>query len=155
MSHTRLQSFLDQLDATYRVSQHDNAYTAQDLAMAEHVPGRRVIKPVLVKADGQLVLCALPACYRVDLHELRQQIPAEDVKLADERMLSEAFPDCELGAEPPVGRLYGMVTLMDESLTSDDHVTFQAGTHSHSVTMSLAEYRRIAQPEIAHFARHL
>jgi Ala-tRNA(Pro) deacylase len=155
MSHTRLQAFLDQLDASYRVSQHDDAYTAQDLAMTEHVPGRQVIKPVLVRADGQFVLCALPACYRVDLDELKGQIPAEEVKLADERSLMDLFPDCELGAEPPVGRLYGVLTLMDESLTADDHVTFQAGTHNHSVTMSLAEYRRVAQPEIAHFARHV
>ena len=155
MSHTRLQAFLDQLDATYRVSHHSSAFTAQDLAMAEHVPGRRVIKPVLVHADGQFVLCALPACYRVDLDELLQQIPARNVKLAEERTLADLFPDCELGAAPPVGRIYGMLTLMDESLTADDHVTFQAGTHSDSVTMSLAEYRRVAQPEIAHFARHV
>ena len=155
MSHTRLHSFLDELDATYRVSHHDTAYTAQDLAMAEHLPGRRVIKPVLVQADGQFVLCALPACYRVDLEELREQIPAKDVRLADERLLTNVFPDCEVGAVPPVGRIYGMLTLMDESVTADDHVTFQAGTHSDSVTMSLAEYRRIAQPEIAHFARHV
>jgi len=155
MSHTRLQSFLDELNATYRVSHHDQAYTAQDLAMTEHVPGRQVIKPVLVQADGQFVLCALPACYRVDMEELKQQIPAKQVRLVDETKMADLFPDCEVGAEPPVGRLYGLVTLMDESLTADDHVTFQAGTHNDSVTMTLAEYRRIAQPEIAHFARHV
>lgn len=155
MSHTRLQSFLDQLDATYRVSHHDSAYTAQELAMAEHIPGKQVIKPVIVQADGQFVMCALPACYRVDLEELKQQIPARQVSLVDEAKLPDVFPDCELGAEPPVGRIYGLVTLMDESLTADDHVTFQAGTHHDSVTMSLAEYRRVAQPEIAHFARHV
>lgn len=155
MSHTRLQSFLDELNATYRVSHHDNAYTAQDLAMNEHVPGRQVIKPVLVQADNQFVLCALPACYRVDLEELKHQIPAQHVHLVEESKLADLFPDCEVGAEPPVGRLYGLLTLMDESLTADDHVTFQAGTHNDSVTMTLAEYRRIAQPEIAHFARHV
>lgn len=155
MSHTRLQSFLDELNASYRVSHHDDAYTAQDLAMCEHIPGRQVIKPVLVQADGQFVMCALPACYRVDMEELKKQIPAEQVRLVEEERLPEMFPDCEVGAEPPVGRIYGLLTLMDESLTADDHVTFQAGTHQHSVTMSLAEYRRVAQPEIAHFARHL
>lgn len=155
MAHTRLQSFLDEHGATYRVSHHDSAYTAQDLAMAEHVPGLRVIKPVLVRADGRYVLCALPACHRVDLEELRRQIPAAEVRLADERTLGSLFPDCELGAEPPVGRMYDLLTLMDESLTADDHVVFQAGTHSDSVTMTLAEYRRVAQPEIAHFARHV
>jgi Ala-tRNA(Pro) deacylase len=77
------------------------------------------------------------------------------VTLADEQTLERLFPGCELGAEPPIGKLFGMPTLMDESLTADDTVTFQAGTHTDSVTMPLAEYRRIADAEIAHFGRHM
>jgi Ala-tRNA(Pro) deacylase len=98
-------------------------------------------------------MCALPACYRVDLDELRNQLQAEKVALADEQALAKLFPDCELGAAPPIGRLYGLTTLMDESLVADDRVTFQAGTHREAVTMTLAEYRRVAQPEIAYFGR--
>ena len=97
-----LQTFLDEMGVHYRVSHHDTAYTAQGLAETEHVPGRQVIKPVVVKADGHFVMCALPACHRVDLHELRDQLQAGDVSLADEAKLRELFPDCELGAEPPI-----------------------------------------------------
>jgi len=91
------------------------------------------------------------------------------VQIADESALRDCFPDCELGAEPPIGRLWGIPTVMDESLISNmsgnngdggssssgggDVITFQAGTHDQAVSMSLAEYRRIAQPEMAHFAR--
>ncbi len=148
-----LQSYLDEMGVNYRVSHHPNTYTAQDLAATEHVPGRKVIKPVIVRADGQFIMCALPAPYRIDLPELKQQLQAEQVELADEGTLKELFADCELGAEPPIGRLYGIPALMDESLFADDTVTFQAGTHADSVTMSLAEYRRVAQPEVAYFAR--
>jgi len=151
----QLQSFLDEMGVPYRMSHHRIAYTAQDLAAAEHLPGRRVIKPVVVRADGQFVMCALPASHRVDIGELRRQLQAEDVELADETKLSELFPDCELGAEPPIGKLYGMPTLMDESLVADDRVTFQAGTHCDAVTMTLADYRRVAQPEMGYFGRHL
>jgi Ala-tRNA(Pro) deacylase len=148
-----LQSFLDDMGASYRVSHHPTAYTAQMLAEVEHVPGRKVIKPVVVQADGEFVMCALPASYRVDLDELKYQLQADDVKLVEEPRLAELFPGCELGAAPPIGRMYGMTTLMDESLVADDRVTFQAGTHEDAVTMSLAEYRRVAQPEMAHFGR--
>ena len=150
-----LQSYLDEMGVHYRCSKHADAYTAQDLAAAEHIPGRKVIKPVVVRADGEFVMCALPASYKVDLSELRAQLQAEEVQLADERSLQEMFPDCELGAEPPIGRLYGLSTLMDESLFADDRVTFQAGTHSDAITMSLADYRRVAQPEVAYFGRHV
>ena len=148
-----LQSLLDDMGVHYRLSHHPTAYTAQMLAETEHVPGRKVIKPVVVQADGEFVMCALPACYRVDLGELKAQLQANEIRLADEQKLGELFPDCALGAVPPIGRLYGMTTLMDESLTADDRVTFQAGTHEDAVTMSLMEYRRVAQPEIAHFGR--
>lgn len=150
-----LQSYLDQMGVHYRVSRHDTAYTASRLAEMEHVPGRKVIKPVVVRADGQFVMCALPASHRIDLEALKRQLEAGEVSLVEESKLAELFPDCEVGAEPPIGRLYGMTTLMDESLTADDQVTFQAGTHQEAVTMSLAEYRRVAQPEMAYFGRHL
>jgi Ala-tRNA(Pro) deacylase len=149
-----LQSYLDEQGVHYRLSHHPPAFTSQDLAAAEHISGKKVIKPVVVRADGQWFMCALPASYRVDLHELREQLRADDVTLADEHTLSRLFPDCELGAEPPIGKLFGMPTLMDESLVQDDTVTFQAGTHTDSVTMPLAEYRRISGAEIAHFGRH-
>jgi Ala-tRNA(Pro) deacylase len=148
-----LPSYLDDHGVTYRLSHHCETYTSQDLAQAEHVSGRSVIKPVLVKADGQFMMCALPASHKVDLMELRQQLRCKEVSIADESQLQDIFKDCELGAEPPIGRLWGLQTLMDESLTSDDLVMFQAGTHDQAITMTLAEYRRIAQPEMAHFAR--
>src|SRR5262245_7936096 len=149
-----LQSYLDEQGVHYRLSHHPPAFTSQDLAAAEHVSGKKVIKPVVVRADGQWFMCALPASHRIDLHELREQLRADDVTLADEQTLSRLFPDCELGAEPPIGKLFGMPTLMDESLVQDDTVTCQAGTHTDSVTMPLAEYRRISNAEIAHFGRH-
>ena len=149
-----LQSFLDEMGANYRVSHHPTVYTAQMLAEIEHVPGRKVIKPVVVQADGEFVMCALPASYRIDLDELKDQLQASHVRLVEEPKLAELFPGCELGAAPPIGRMYGMTTLMDESLVADDRVTFQAGTHEDAVTMSLAENRRVAQPEMAHFGRH-
>ena len=150
-----VQSYLDQMGINYRISHHPTAYTAQDLAAVEHVPGQKVIKPVIVQADGQFVMCALPAPYKIDLDELKDQLDAEQVSIVDEQKLQELFPDCELGAAPPIGRLYNMQTLMDESCMCDDQVTFQAGTHDDAITMSLADYRRACMPEVAHFGRHM
>lgn len=150
-----IQTFLDEMGVRYQMTHHPTAYTAQDLASKEHVSGRKVVKPVVVQADGQFIMCALPASHRVDLDALRDQLQADNIKLADESALAQLFADCELGAEPPVGRFYGMPTLMDESLFTDDFVTFQAGSHGDAVTMSLADFRRVSQAEVAHFGRHL
>jgi Ala-tRNA(Pro) deacylase len=147
-----LQSFLDDNRIHYRFCRHEPTYTAQDLAAAEHVSGKRVIKPVVVRADGKLYMCALPACYRVDLGELKDQLMADEVEVVDEHQLRQRFGDCDLGAAPPIGWLYGMTTLLDESLVHGDRVLFQAGTHVDAVEMSLADYRRVTQAEMAHFA---
>ena len=75
------------------------------------------------------------------------------MKIAEEAALRRLFPECELGAEPPIGCLFGLPTIMDDSLAKDELVVFQAGTHEDAVTMALSEFRRVAQPEVAHFGR--
>lgn len=149
----KLRSYLDESGARYQWLHHDMAYTAQELAQREHVSGRKVVKPVVVEADGQFVLCALPANYHVDLDRLRQELQAKETKLADEPTMSKLFADCELGAEPPIGQLFGMPTLLDDSLIDQDEVTFQAGTHQDAIRMPFDEYKRITQPRIVHFTR--
>lgn len=147
-----LQTYLDELGVAYSLSRHPPVYTAQALAEVEHISGRQVVKPVVIQADGRFVLCALPASYRIDLATIRELLHAKSVALADETALSQLFPDCELGAEPPIGRLYGLQTFVDPAVIADERVTFQAGTHVDAITMHMADYRRITQPQIARFS---
>lgn len=149
-----LKSFLDEKGFRYQWSMHPaDAYSAQVLAAREHVPGHQVVKPVLVNADGEFVLCALPASYKIDLEELRRELGATEARLADEDDLLQVCADCELGAEPPIGWMFGLPTVIDESLFDDRRVTFQAGTHRDAVTMSFLDYYRLAQPVVGHFGR--
>lgn len=148
-----LRSHLDQLGVEYQWHHHDAAYTARSLAQTEHVSGKKVIKPVVVNADGHFVLCALPANEYIDLEQLRAELDAEDTQLASEPQLGEIFRDCELGAEPPIGGLYGLPTLMDRALADQDRVVFQAGTHEDAVQMSMQDYMRLAKPRVVRFGR--
>jgi Ala-tRNA(Pro) deacylase len=149
-----LQSYLDRFNVRYQVTEHPLTYTAQSLAQAEHISGHRVIKPVLVEADGQMILCAIPASGRIDLDALRDNLDAEQIGLADEAALREIFRGCEIGAHPPIGALFGLPTIADESLLTQNNVTFQAGNHHEAVTMSMDDYRRLAQPGIGRFSIH-
>jgi Ala-tRNA(Pro) deacylase len=134
---------------------HATAYTAQELAALEHVPGRYVAKPVLVKAAGQFVLCVLPAPAMVDLERVADALGADSAKLAKEDELSAVFKDCELGAEPPFGQLYGLKTLMDQALHQDEYIVFQAGSHTDAVKMRRDDYERLVHPQVASFARQV
>ena len=134
---------------------HPPTYTAQDLAAAEHVPGRYVAKPVLVKADGQFVLCVVPAPNLVDLERVADVLGAESAELASEEDMQAVFADCELGAEPPFGHLFSLRTLMDTRLCEDDYLVFQAGTHNQAIRMSRNDYQRLATPDVVSLARQL
>jgi len=147
-----LRSYLDRQGVAYSWSHHEPADTSQDLAMKEHVSGRRVIKPVVIEADGRPFICALPASYYVDLEKIRQELRANVARLADETEMSSVCGDCELGAEPPIGKLFGMPTIVDESITRQEEVTFQAGTHEDAVTMNTDDFIRLTEPQIGHFA---
>ena len=145
---------LDEKDVSYNLTEHRPVFTAQTMAQAEHEPGKFVAKPVVVKADGRYMLCVLSAAHKIDLDNLKRQIGAKSVRLADEKEIAEIFDDCEIGAEPPFGKPYGLETIMDKSLDGDDHIMFQAGAHDRAVRISLDDYKRLESPKILSFSYH-
>lgn len=151
----RVIEFLDKEAVRYDLSEHPPAFTAQQMAAAEHEPGRFVAKPVIVKADGECIMCVLSACCKIDLGRLKDQLGAGSVELADETEIGRMFDDCELGAEPPFGNLYGVPTVMDKSLEKDDHIKFQAGAHSKAISMSMVDYRKLVEPRVLEFCYHV
>lgn len=147
--------FLNAKGVHYEMTQHRPTFTAQQMAAEEHVPGMNVAKPVIVKADQTFYLCVLPACCKIDMDALKNELHADCVKLADEDELARLFEDCALGAEPPFGALYGLDTLMDESLVNDPFIVFQAGTHETAIKMDLNDYRKLANPQVFGFSYHM
>ena len=147
--------FLDKSGVKYEVTKHEPAFTAQSMAAAEHEPGKYVAKPVIVKADGKYVMCVLSACYKIDLRALKSQLKAKSVELAEEKELAKIFPDCDVGAEPPFGNLYDLPTIMDKSLETDEHITFQGGTHEKAIRMSMDDYQKLVAPKVLEFSYHV
>ncbi len=151
----RVIDFLSKSGVEYEISEHVPAFTAQQMAAVEHEPGRYVAKPVIVKADGEFLMCVLAAPCKIDLRSLKGQLGAELVELAEESEIGGIFEDCELGAEPPFGNLYNLTTIIDKELEDDDHITFQAGTHGKAIRMSIADYLRLTKAKVLEFGCHV
>jgi len=109
----RLEAYLREQQAPFAIQHHRAAYSAQDVAASEHIPGKLVAKVVMAFADGKLVMLVLPASHRVDLVRASTAIGAKSVYLAGERELAVAFPDCEVGTMPPFGNLYYVPVYVD------------------------------------------
>ena len=132
---------------------HPRAVSAQELAQALHVTGYRVAKTVVVDVDGRHWLAVLPAPALLDTELVADALGASEVHLATEEAFAERFPDCEVGAEPPFGQLYGLPVIVDTRLDQDEPIVLRAGSHEETIEMTFDDLRSVERPIIATIAR--
>jgi Ala-tRNA(Pro) deacylase len=149
----KLRLFLDKNQAQYTHTVHSIAYTAREVAMAEHLRAREVAKVVVIHGDSGYHMLILPANKIVDFQEVRIALGLGSARMVPETELNRLFPDCELGAMPALGNLYGMAVYLDSAMAAEDVITFNAGTHRDVIHMRTAEFRRLACPTIVSLAR--
>lgn len=145
---SKIIEFLEIENVKYEILQHPRAITSLETAAAQHVPGRRMIKSVILKADGKFVMCVLAATQRLDFDKLRKVLQATEVKLATEAEMAKLFTEYEVGAEPPFGGLFGLPLYADKFIKEDDEVVFNAGTHTELFRIKGTDYLRIANPHL-------
>lgn len=131
---------------------HTPAPSASKLAQSVHVPGRFVAKSVLVGAGGDYILAVLPATTRIDLARLSQTMNGRSVRIATEDEVERIFGDCERGALPPFGRLYGLTTLVDASLAGGSEIVFVGNSRHEGVRMRYRDYEAVEAPIRSRFA---
>jgi Ala-tRNA(Pro) deacylase len=148
----KLKQYLDDHNVPYITITHSQAFTAQQVAASTHIPGKEMVKTVMVKMNSKMAMAILPASYHVDFHLLREITGEENVRLASESEFKDMFPDCEVGAMPPFGNLYGMDVYAAESLTQDEEIAFNAGTHTEIIRMSYKDFEELVKPKIVKFS---
>ncbi len=150
----KLRDFLDKNGVRYEVLSHRQAFTAQEVAAVQHVPGMELAKVVMLRSGPEFVMAVLPAPYRVALDRAKAVLGKAEVTLATEEEFKGLFPQCEPGAMPPFGNLYNLAVYVDEALTRDEEIVFNAGTHTQTVKMQYADFARLVQPKVVSLAAH-
>jgi len=143
-----LKDFLDERKIRYVVISHSLAYTAAGIAAITHIPGKELAKTVVVKIDGQLGMALVSSSQHVDLAMLKDVTGGKNVALATEEEFKLRFPDCEVGAMPPFGNLYGMKVFADVGLSRDKEIAFNAGSHRELVRVAWDDFERLVQPRL-------
>ena len=151
----RVKDYLEQNKVPYTHCTHRLAYTAQEVAAAQHVPGREMAKTIILKTDSQFAMLVLPAVMKIEMKTLRDELPFAHVELATEKEFAELFPDSEVGAMAPFGNLYGLPVYVDKSLAEDTEIVFNAGTHVDTIRIKYADFIRLTQPVIVDAAIRL
>jgi Ala-tRNA(Pro) deacylase len=147
-----LQTFLDSHQVKYVTIRHSPAFTAQEIVASAHIPGKQLAKPVIVKLDGELAMAVLPASDKIDFERLQAAAGARTVALANEQDFQDQFPECEVGAMPPFGQLYGLDVWVAARLAEDEEIAFNAGDHSELIRMAYRDFDRLVQPKVGQFS---
>ena len=138
--------FLTTHHIPYRTQRHPPAFTAQEIAEQAHISGYRLAKTVVVKLDGKMAICVLPATERVNFSQLRHAAGSHTAELASEDEFAGCFPTCELGAMPPFGNLYGLPVYAVDSLKMDESVAFNSGDASELLMLSWQDFNQLVHP---------
>ncbi|MCK4654514.1 MAG: YbaK/EbsC family protein [Candidatus Cloacimonetes bacterium] len=148
----KLKDFLNSHKVKYMTIKHSTAYTTQEIAASAHIPGKEMAKTVIIKVDGKMAMAVLPASNKIDFALLKKSIGAKDIQLASEQEFEYTFPQCDVGAMPPFGNLYDMEVYVAESLTEDEEITFNAGSHSELMKVAYKDFERLVNPKIVKFS---
>jgi Ala-tRNA(Pro) deacylase len=152
MPVAKLKRFLDDESIEYVTITHSAAYTAQKIAASAHIPGKELAKTVMIRIDGKMAMAVLPASYKVDFELLKKASRAKTVELASEREFKDMFPECDIGAMPPFGNLYGMEVYVAESLAEDEEIAFNAGSHTELIKLAYKDFDRLVKPKVIKFS---
>ena len=146
MISPRVVEYLHSHHVPFSAQRHPPAYSAQEIAEKAHISGRWVAKTVVVKLDGKLALCVIPATERVNFSMLRQVAGSHTAELAEEDEFSGAFPSCEPGATPPFGELFGLPVYVSDSLKQDHPLAFGSGDASELLVLAWRDFDRLEHP---------
>jgi Ala-tRNA(Pro) deacylase len=148
----KLKEFLDGEKVKYVAIQHSAAYTAQEIAASAHVRGKELAKTVMITLDGKMAMAVVPASRKVGFDSLREAAGANSVQLASEQAFRDMFPECEVGAMPPFGNLYGMPVYVSQLLAKDDEIAFNAGSHTELIRLAYQDFERLVKPKAVRIA---
>jgi Ala-tRNA(Pro) deacylase len=147
----KLKEFLDRERVKYVSIRHSPAYTAQEVAQSAHITGKELAKTVIVELDGKLAMAVLPASRKIVLPDLREVTGADEVRFVSEDEFKMVFPDCETGAMPPFGNLYGLEVYVAEDLTANEEIAFNAGSHTEVMRLAYRDFERLVRPKVMSF----
>jgi Ala-tRNA(Pro) deacylase len=145
----KLKELLDGARVSYEIYNHPLAYTAQEIAAQQHFSGKEMAKVVMVEVDGRLIMGVIPGSRRINLNMAKASLGAKEVRLAAEDEFISRFPECEIGAMPPFGNLFGLPVIVDPALEKDEHIYFNAGNHVQTVRIKYCDFAQLVKPQIA------
>lgn len=147
MLNKTIREYLSKHHVQYKEIAHSPSYTAQEIAASAHISGKKLAKTVIVKIGDQLAMVVVPANGHVNFATLKKLTGETNIDLARESDFKNKFPECEVGAMPPFGSLYGLPVYVSGELAHDS-IAFSGGTHSELIQMTYQDFINLVKPQM-------
>lgn len=144
----KLKEMLEEAKVSFEIYEHSLAYTAQEIAASQHIPGNELANVVILEVDGELAMAVIAGNHKISLDTARASLGANRVRLAREDEFTEHFPDCEAGAMPPFGNLFGLRVIVDPALAKDEFIYFNAGNHVQTMRLRYQDFLALVKPRV-------
>ena len=151
-AYSRIKSLLDAEGAAYREAHHEPTRTSEGSAKARGEELKNGGKSLLLKVGDEFRLFTFSAALALDSRPLKERFSTRYVRFATKEellVLTGLVPGCV----PPFGRpVLPFELYVDDSITKNERIAFNAGSLTDSIIMPVNEYLRAAKPVVFRFA---
>jgi len=150
--YQRICRHLDGLGVAYRAVHHEPTHTSEESARARGEDVRIGGKALLIKTGEVFRLFVLSAALKLDSDAVKRRFGVKKIRFASAEELNE-LTGLVPGSVPPFGPpILPFELFVDESITRNEKIAFNAGRLTDSLVLSVADYLPVANAQIFRFS---
>jgi Ala-tRNA(Pro) deacylase len=123
-----IETHLGRSGIDFNLVPHPHSSNSLQAARLAHIPPKQVAKAVMTHDGDFYRLCLIPSTNRLVLSWLNDHMHGH-YHLVMEQELASLFADCDVGAVPALGQVYGFPVIWDSAFSTMDEIFFESGDH--------------------------
>ena len=148
-----IRSLLDEHTVPYTFLEHEAGTTSEEMAtIRKDYSLSEGAKALILLTDIGFVQVVVPGDKKFKNSKLRKVIHTKDIRFATPKELATITDGILPGAIPPFGTLFNLSVYADKKLFANEHIVFNCGERTASISMQSNDYRNIVCPIVADIA---
>lgn len=137
-----IETHLGKSGIDFNIIPHPHSSNSLQTARLAHVAANHVAKAVMTHDGDTYRLCLIPSTHKLVLSWLNEHMNGH-FRLVIEQELADLFADCEMGAVPALGQVYGFPVIWDSAFAEMDEIFFESGDHENLVRVEKSGFMEL------------
>jgi prolyl-tRNA editing enzyme YbaK/EbsC (Cys-tRNA(Pro) deacylase) len=147
VTYQKIIALIEESGVDYSHYVHEPVFTSEQAMKARgDTTLHQGAKALVLQADKNFILFVLPADIRADLDKLKSFLKVKKLALVSKDTV-KAKTGLEVGSIPPFGSVIGLLTYVDERLSENTEIAFNAARHDRSVKMKYNDFIKLEKPK--------